>query len=218
VDENMKIRIWMLMPCILFVFSISWAETYKWVDEKGTVHFTQDSNSIPERFRDQAETRNDKSEDSEKKVNEKYKKDLKGSSKEKGKEQRKRLKEEKEPINTRKIESEVTDAFEAIISLWKEGKYEALYECGTLSSKANVAKENFVSRMAKKTWVLASSWETLRDIKVEIRHSKLAYASARIGYKPKRGGDTKIRNETYQLKLENGIWRVDLSKILKAVK
>ena len=34
-----------------------YAEMYKWVDEKGTIHFTDDPSSIPEKYREDAETR-----------------------------------------------------------------------------------------------------------------------------------------------------------------
>jgi clan AA aspartic protease (TIGR02281 family) len=35
----------------------SYGEMYKWVDEKGTVHFTDDLSNIPEKYRENAETR-----------------------------------------------------------------------------------------------------------------------------------------------------------------
>ena len=35
----------------------SYGEMYKWVDEKGTVHFTDDLSTIPEKYRQDAETR-----------------------------------------------------------------------------------------------------------------------------------------------------------------
>jgi clan AA aspartic protease (TIGR02281 family) len=35
----------------------SYGETYKWVDEKGAVHFTDDLSKIPEKYREDAETR-----------------------------------------------------------------------------------------------------------------------------------------------------------------
>jgi clan AA aspartic protease (TIGR02281 family) len=35
----------------------SYGEMYKWVDEKGTVHFADDLSSIPEKYREEAETR-----------------------------------------------------------------------------------------------------------------------------------------------------------------
>jgi hypothetical protein len=218
----MKIKVLMLMFCMVFIFSMSWAETYKWVDEKGTIHFTQDFGSIPEKFRDQVEIENNNTKDSEEKVDQPYKKESnrpsKGKAREQVKEQSKKSKEEKQLVDIKKIETEVTDTFTTILSLWKEGKYEALYEYGTLSSKANVTKENFVSQMGNKAWGLASSWETLRDIEVNIKHPALVYVSARIGYKPKKWGDTIVRTETYRLLLESGIWRIDLLKVLKAVK
>ena len=34
-----------------------YGEMYKWVDEKGTVHFTDDLSKIPEKYRQDAETR-----------------------------------------------------------------------------------------------------------------------------------------------------------------
>src|SRR4030042_559335 len=42
---------------ILFlVYSPSWAEkVYKWVDEKGTVHFSGDKSDVPEEYRERAE-------------------------------------------------------------------------------------------------------------------------------------------------------------------
>ena len=73
------------MLCILFAFSISWAETYKWVDENGTVHFTQDFNSIPERFRNLAEIKNDKTDDSEIKVDKPVQERFKGTIQRKSK-------------------------------------------------------------------------------------------------------------------------------------
>jgi clan AA aspartic protease (TIGR02281 family) len=49
-----------ILLCItLLAISIpsSYAEMYKWVDDKGTVHFTDDLSTIPERYREDAETR-----------------------------------------------------------------------------------------------------------------------------------------------------------------
>jgi hypothetical protein len=61
---------------------------------------------------------------------------------------------------------------------------------------------------------LASSWETLRDIQVDVESATLAYATARIGFKPKKGGETIFRTETYRLLFEKGMWKISLEKIL----
>jgi Domain of unknown function (DUF4124) len=47
------IRLSMTLLIILTAFSVSvsYAETYTWTDEQGTVHFTEDQGSVPEKFR-----------------------------------------------------------------------------------------------------------------------------------------------------------------------
>ena len=42
---------------LFFIVSVSHAEVYKWIDEKGTVHFTEDPETIPEKYREQAKGR-----------------------------------------------------------------------------------------------------------------------------------------------------------------
>jgi hypothetical protein len=42
---------------LLFLAEFSFAEVYKWVDEKGVVHFTDDVIQIPEKYRSQIERR-----------------------------------------------------------------------------------------------------------------------------------------------------------------
>ena len=54
---------------LLFVFTatVSYAQVYKWVDEKGIVHFTDDITQIPEKYRRAIEERDVKEEKVEKK-------------------------------------------------------------------------------------------------------------------------------------------------------
>jgi len=42
---------------LIILPSTSYGEMYKWVDEKGSVHFTDDLSNIPEKYREDAETR-----------------------------------------------------------------------------------------------------------------------------------------------------------------
>ena len=48
-------RILIVILFILFISEISFAEVYKWVDEKGVVHFTDDILQIPEKYRPKTE-------------------------------------------------------------------------------------------------------------------------------------------------------------------
>ena len=51
---------------------------------------------------------------------------------------------------------------------------------------------------------MASPWETIRDIEVDVKSATLAYAAVKIGLKPIRGGETKFRTETYQMSFKKG--------------
>ncbi|HVO83323.1 MAG TPA: hypothetical protein VMU60_02745, partial [Syntrophobacteria bacterium] len=82
------------------------------------------------------------------------------------------------PIEKKNIESDATDAFNMMFGLWKAGKYENLYEYGSRKSHASISKENFVIRMRKKSYELASSWETIRDREAEVASRKLVYMKA----------------------------------------
>ena len=52
----MRLIIFFVILSVFFV-PASYGEMYKWVDEKGTVHFTDDPSSIPEKYREGVETR-----------------------------------------------------------------------------------------------------------------------------------------------------------------
>jgi hypothetical protein len=54
----MKMRHIVLFVAILIgIASLAFGDMYKWVDEKGTVHFTDDYFKIPERYRTEVESR-----------------------------------------------------------------------------------------------------------------------------------------------------------------
>jgi hypothetical protein len=55
-EGSMKIIILTISFLVLLV-GVSHSEIYKWIDEKGTVHFTEDPATIPERYRDKAKSK-----------------------------------------------------------------------------------------------------------------------------------------------------------------
>jgi hypothetical protein len=192
---------------LLFVACPSRAkEIYKWVDEKGTVHFAEDESSVPEKYREQLEKKSMKEDSKAPKVR---KQDGKGAKNQPAV-------KEKERININKIEGDVIESVKTILSLWKDGKYFALYDCGDQKSRMAVNKEDFERRMTKKGIGLASSWEAIRDIKVDVESATLAYATVRIGFKSTKGGEAKFRTETYRMSFEKGMWKINLTKILSA--
>jgi hypothetical protein len=181
-------------------------EIYKWVDEKGTVHFSEDESNVPEKYREQIEKKSVPEE--ARRPEEKVK-----VRKQNGKGGKDRFTvKEKEKINKNKIEGDVVESVKTILSLWKDGKYNELYDHGDQKSRRAINREDFDLRMRKKGVRLASSWETLRDIQVDVESATLAYATVRIGLKPTRGGETKFRTETYRMPFEKGMWKINLGK------
>ncbi len=212
----------MRVTAVLFVLllaSTGWADTYRWVDEKGTEHFTNDRGSIPEKYRDQVKESKDEPSTKPKKDEKPSKALKKDTKKDTKKEPHKTAGKDRpgEPKSSRsRVESDAVDAFQAIVSYWKSENFETLYQYGTHKSRAGIAKENFVQKMQKKSWGLASSWETIRNIETEFKSPTVVYITAKVGYKPKQGGDIRALTESFEMKLENGQWRTDLSKILQA--
>ena len=185
-------------------------EVYKWVDEKGTIHFSEEESRVPEEYRGKLEKKSlpEEAKQPEEKV--KIKRQDPKAAKD-GTSPR-----EEEKVDRSKIEDDVIESIKTILSLWKDGKYRILYDHGNRKSRVAVNREDFERRMTKKGIGLASSWETLRDVQVDIKRATLAYATVTIGLKPIRGGETRFRTETYRMSLENGMWKIDLAKILSA--
>jgi hypothetical protein len=55
--KTMIVVLTIALFALLPVFQLAHAEIYKWVDEKGTIHFTEDPATIPEEYRDQVQTK-----------------------------------------------------------------------------------------------------------------------------------------------------------------
>ena len=208
-------RAWVFIGTLILLSAVCPShakEVYKWVDEKGTIHFSEDESSVPEEYREQAEKKSVPEEAKQPEEKVKVKKQKQDGT---GAKDRLAVKE-KERINRNKIEGDVIESIKTILSLWKDGKYNAMYDHGDQKSRRAVNKEDFEHRMTKKGIGLASSWETLRDIQVDVKSATLAYATVKIGYKPARGGETKFRTETYRMSFEKGMWKINLTKLLSA--
>jgi hypothetical protein len=113
-----------------------------------------------------------------------------------------------------RIESDAVHTFQSIVSLWKDGKFERLYDYGYLNNQKALSKEDFTRRMKNKFYQLALSWETIRDIDAEVISPRRVYVRAKIGFKDKRGGDTKFKNESFEMVFEGDEWRISLFEII----
>jgi hypothetical protein len=118
------------------------------------------------------------------------------------------------PGEKRRIESGAIDTFETIISIWKRERYVEMYEYGDRISREIMSKETFISGMRD---VLASSWETVRDIKVEIISPNRVYLKAKLGFRGSRAygalGETRFCTKVFEMTLEKNEWRIDLGQL-----
>ena len=119
------------------------------------------------------------------------------------------------PGEKRRIESGAIDTFETIISLCKRERFDEIYEYGDSISQELMSKEKFISE--RRGCALASSWETVRDIEVEIISPKRVYLKAVLGFKGEHpyaygvSGDTQFSTRIFEMALEKDGWRIDLS-------
>lgn len=47
----------LIVVALIFILSPAYAEIYKWIDDKGTTHFTEDPATIPEKYREKIKIR-----------------------------------------------------------------------------------------------------------------------------------------------------------------
>jgi hypothetical protein len=119
------------------------------------------------------------------------------------------------PGEKRRIESGAIDTFETIISLWKREKFDELYEYGDRISRKMMSKEKFVSEMKVERCVLASTWETVRDIEAKMISSNRVHLKAKMGFRGARGlGETRFFTQAFEMTSEKGEWRIELRKVL----
>ena len=116
------------------------------------------------------------------------------------------------PGEKRRIESGAIDAFEQIIFLCKTERFDQIYEYGNKTSRERISKEMFISE--NKPCGLASSWEAVRNIEVEIVSPTRVYLRAVLGFPGDRAygilGKTQFSKRIFEMTLEEGEWRIDL--------
>jgi len=118
----------------------------------------------------------------------------------------------------RQIGSSAREALKEVISLWKDGKYEELYEYGYRTNQVSLSKENFIRRMKNKSWELSTAWEAVRDVEADVVSPRSVYVRAKLGFRKKTADETRFVTETFQMTMEGDRWRTGLYKIISCPK
>ncbi len=122
------------------------------------------------------------------------------------------------PGERRQIASSAEEALKGVISLWKNGKYEELYEYGYRTNQVSLSRENFIRRMKNKSWELSTAWEAIRDVEADVVSQRSVYIRVKLEFRKKTGSETRVVTETFQMTMEGDRWRTGLYKIISCPK
>ncbi len=101
--------------------------------------------------------------------------------------------------------------FETILDLWRDGRFEELYDRSYGS--AGRSRESFLRKMSAADRRPACCWEKMQEVKVTISNAGTATLRARIGLEG-TGTDTDSCTRSFRLRREDGVWKASLSDIL----
>lgn len=108
-------------------------------------------------------------------------------------------------------ELEVQRDFETNLDLWRDGRYEELYQ--RTYAEGSRSRETFIRRITAAGRKPACCWEKLQEVTVSKGSGKKVTLHARIGLE-NRFGATEYSTRSFRMKKENGIWKPAMSDIL----
>jgi hypothetical protein len=106
---------------------------------------------------------------------------------------------------------EVRRDFEAVLDLWRDGRYSELYERTYVTGTQS--KESFIRRVSTAGLRPACCWEKLQEVKVTVSDGKKATLYARVGLES-AGTAMDFRTRSFRLRREDGIWKAAAADII----
>jgi len=107
-------------------------------------------------------------------------------------------------------EQEVLRDFEQILDLWRDGRFEELFE---RTSGGRDGLESFAKKLASSPRRPACCWEKLQEAQISLKGERSAQLRARLGFDGSVPG-TQFITKTIPLKKENGVWTITQSELL----
>jgi hypothetical protein len=111
----------------------------------------------------------------------------------------------------REVQAEPGRGFEEILDLWRDGKYDAVYERTIPSGKQS--RESFVTKLSSAERKPACCWEKLQDVRVTEQDDRQATLHAKVGLEGK-DGLTDFSTRQFKLRKKDGVWKAAASDIL----
>jgi len=112
---------------------------------------------------------------------------------------------------TQQAERKIRRDFEIVLDLWRDGRYDELYERTYASGKHS--RESFTRRIAAAGRKPACCWEKLQDVSVSPGQTGKATLHARIGLENSRGA-TEYCTRSFRMINDGETWKPARSEIL----
>lgn len=113
-------------------------------------------------------------------------------------------------VDDEAIRSDAARGFEAILDLWRDGRFDELYQRTLISGKDT--KESFQKRMATAPLKPSCCWEKMQEVSVRVKSPTSVVISARLGLDGP--GALEYKTKSFKLFLEDGQWRIARADIL----
>lgn len=116
----------------------------------------------------------------------------------------------------RKIKARALEAFETVVSLWKEELYFEMYDMGSKATKGRVNKEEFSQRMVNLSWIPKGELNP-KYVKTVYKFRTMVHVSVRLQYRHKiNTKEVFYRDHTFLMLQEKGAWTIDLIQVVRA--
>jgi hypothetical protein len=107
------------------------------------------------------------------------------------------------------LQPEVQKGFEQVLDLWRDGKYEELYE---RSFGGKESREHFRERLSSAPRRPACCWEKLQELKLISGGEGKVTVRARVGLEG--GGNGESVTRSFRFVKEDGVWKIARQDIL----
>lgn len=102
------------------------------------------------------------------------------------------------------VEAEVKRDMEFALDLWRDGRYDDLYEQVVPGGKQS--KETFVRKMQLATRRPACCWEKVQEVRVTVKSGTSATVRAKLGFE--EGVGTEYLTRTFKVVKQGDTWRL----------
>ena len=110
------------------------------------------------------------------------------------------------------LKAEAERGFGEILDLWRDAKYDELYERTMAGGKQT--KEGFIGSIAAAPCRPACCWEKLQEVRVTIKSDDAVVIRAKVGLEERGATSTSTKTRDFKLAKEDGLWRISQADIL----